>query len=218
MAAVIQPPTSHPVSYRQPLGMPAGSVRALLTFAILGLLWTLLLLPKDKAVEIPLYLYYLSFLALGHFFAAHGHSIPSTPGTHSPLYLPRGTLRILIVLGFLGVFGWRYYRDQDFAAIFDLKQPAIEQPYLPLVMLGGFLLGVIISRIARRLFLGPAGMPYWYQDLLAWLALLGTAFLAFEVVLQLVINPSLDPDKRISLPQWQMVLSAVVSFYFGARS
>src|ERR1700736_4109165 len=86
---------------RQPLGLPAGSVRAILTFIILALIWTLMLLPKDKVKDIPLYLFYLMFLSLGSFFAAHGRSIagPLT-GTRSPLYLPRGSLRFLIILGF----------------------------------------------------------------------------------------------------------------------
>src|SRR5260370_41974989 len=92
---------------RQQLGLPAGSVRALLTFMILGLIWALMLLPEEKEVKIPLYLYYLMFLILGHFFAAHGHSIASpATGTASPLYLPRGTLRILIIVGFLAVMGY----------------------------------------------------------------------------------------------------------------
>ena len=37
-----------PAYYRQPLGLPAGSVRAILTFIVLGLVWTVMLLPKDK--------------------------------------------------------------------------------------------------------------------------------------------------------------------------
>src|SRR5260370_19493783 len=102
-AVVIRPAVRLP---RQPLGLPAGSVRALLTLMILVLIWALMLFPEEKEVRIPLYLYYLMFLILGHFFAAHGHSIagPST-GPVSPLKLPRGTLRTFIILGFLAVLG-----------------------------------------------------------------------------------------------------------------
>ena len=61
-----QPPAPSrpvPATYRQPLGLPAGSVRAILTFIVLGLVWTVMLLPNSG--EIPLYLYYLMFLCLG---------------------------------------------------------------------------------------------------------------------------------------------------------
>ena len=116
---VIQPGARVP---RQPLGLPAGSVRALLTFMILGLIWALLLLPEEKEVKIPLYLYYLMFLILGHFFAAHGHSIagPAT-GTTSPLYLPRGTLRTLVIVGFLGVLGYRYYLHRNIEDLLNVR-------------------------------------------------------------------------------------------------
>ena len=64
-----------------------------LTFIVLGLVWTMMLLPDSpdgSRSAVPLYLYYLMFLCLGSFFAAHGHSIS---GPRSPLYFPRGSLR-----------------------------------------------------------------------------------------------------------------------------
>jgi hypothetical protein len=211
-----------PVAYaRQPLGLPAGSVRAVLTLIILGLVWGLMLLPEDRVKGVPLYLFYLMFLVLGHFFAAHGHSIrgPRT-GPASPLHLPRGSLRTLAILGFLGVLGWRFYQHpDDWDAVFRLQQPIVDQPYLPLVLVGAFFLGVFLSRSLGRLVSGPEGEPPWLQDLRAWLALLATFGLAVEVIIQLIINPSLPPDRQpISLPIWQTGLAAVVAFYFGARS
>src|SRR6266851_4385353 len=114
---------------RQPLGLPAGSVRALLTFMVLGLIWALMLLPEEKQIQIPLYLYYLMFLILGSFFAAHGQSIA---GPASPLYLPRGTLRTLIIAGFLAVLGYRYYVHQDIEDLLNVREPLLQQPFLPL--------------------------------------------------------------------------------------
>src|SRR5438132_3646715 len=38
---------------RHPLGLPQGSVRAVLSLTIVGLFWLLLLLPADKDVQIP---------------------------------------------------------------------------------------------------------------------------------------------------------------------
>lgn len=199
---------------RQPLGLPAGSVRALLTFMILGLVWGLMLMPEEKDIQIPLYLYYLMFLILGHFFAAHGHSIAgSATGNASPLYLPRGTLRTLIILGFLGVFGYRYYLHRDLDDFLKLREPLLQQPYLPLVILGGFFLGIFVNRLTGRL-----ATAAWFQDILAWVALLATIGLSAEVIIQLIINPSVDPEHRLQLYQWHTVLSAIISFYFGARS
>jgi hypothetical protein len=195
---------------RQPLGLPAGSVRALLAFMVLGIIWALMLLPDVKGI--PLYLFYLMFLILGHFFAAHGHSIAGpTTGPASPLHLPRGSLRLLIVLGFAAVLGYRYYVRRSFEGLFDLQSPISEQPYLPLVLVGAFFLGVFVSRVLFRSL--PSA---WLQDLQAWVALLATIGLVAEVIIQLVINPTLK--EPLNLPSWQTILAAIICFYFGARS
>lgn len=206
--------------YRQPLGLPAGSVRSLLTFMVLGIVWTLLLLPKDRDVHIPIYLYYLMFLMLGHYFAARGHA-PSTKGTREspPLYLPRGTIRFLIVVGFAAVLGWGYYSNPN---ILERLKPSVneivEQPYLPFIMLGAFFLGVLISKLAHIALQGPEGMPAWYQDVQAWVSLLAILGLGAEVILQLVIYPNVNWNETWNLPNWQAILTGVVAFYFGARS
>src|SRR5262245_59259456 len=107
--------TTPTISPRHPLGLPAGSVRALLAFMVLGLMWAVLLAPAVEPVGVPLYLYYLLFLILGHYFAAHGHSIAGpTTGTKSPLYLPRGSVRGLILFGFAGMVAWHFATGGDF--------------------------------------------------------------------------------------------------------
>jgi hypothetical protein len=215
---VVQPRTQEP-SPRHALGLPAGSIRALLALMVLALIWTLMLLPEERKVGIPLYLFYLMFLILGHFFAAHGHSIAGpTTGPGHPLYLPRGSLRTLIIAGFLGVFAYRYYVTRDWQTMLRLNQPILEQPYLPLVLLGAFFVGVIVGRAFHRAMMHtPGGLP-WLQDLEAWVALLATLGLGAEILIQLVINPSLAPEKQLSLPGWQMALASIICFYFGVRS
>jgi hypothetical protein len=209
---VIRPGAGVP---RHALGLPAGSVRALLTFMILGLIWALMLLPEEKEIKIPLYLYYLMFLILGHFFAAHGHSIASpATGTASPLYLPRGTLRTLIIVGFLAVLGYRYYLHRNIEDLLNVREPLLQQPYLPLVILTGFFVGVFLGRLfGRKLSTAP-----WFQDILAWVALLATLGLGAEVIILLIINPSVAAENRLYLEKWHVVLSGIISFYFGARS
>src|SRR4051812_11631093 len=125
------PPAAAPPPYRRdPLGLPAGSVRALLTFMVLAMFAVLLLSPEDTPEPIPLYLYFLLFLILGHYFAARAnpHTPAGAPGRH-PLFLPRGAIRFLVVVGFVAVFAWGYYSDPRF--VDRLKLPALEdQPFL----------------------------------------------------------------------------------------
>ena len=196
---------------RQPLGLPAGSVRALLTLMVLGIIWTMMLL----RLPIPLYLFYLMFLILGHYFAAHGHSIrgPNT-GPASPLHLPRGAIRLIIVLGFIGVLGYRYYVDRDFNNILALEQPLLEQAYLPFILVGAFFLGVLVARVLGGVLSRRAA----FQDFQAWIALLATIGLVVVVIKNFVINPSVSPEQQLTGPGFQALLAAIMSFYFGLRS
>ncbi len=159
------------------------------------------------------------FLALGHFFAAHGKSIAGAGSPEpSPLHLPRGIIRTLLMLGFVGVFAWRYYKDQDFQHFRDLNKPDVEQAYLPFVLVGAFFLGILVNRMVR-IGRGNAGtQPYWFQDILAWISLLAMVGLAAEVVMLVIINPTLPAERQINLPNWQMILAGIISFYFGVRS
>lgn len=210
------------IPYRQPLGMPAGSVRAIITFMVLGLVWALLLLPKEREnVHIPIYLYYLMFLILGHYFAARSHA-SAAPGVKEkhPLWLPRGSIRFLIVAGFAGVLGYVYYEHLSDPAILDRLTPdasdVINQKFLPVVLVGAFMMGIIVAKVAHAVLAGPRGLPAWFQDVLAWVSLLAILGLGFEVIMQLVINQAL-PD-NLNLPHWQAILTGIIAFYFGARS
>jgi hypothetical protein len=200
---------------RHALGLPAGSIRALLALLVVGLVCAqLLILIKGEYKPLPAYLLYLLFLILGHYFAAHGNTIrrrgQSGP---SPLYLPSGMVRFVIVIALAGTIGWKWINHPD-----TLEQQLrasvtgiTDQPFLPLVLLAGFLLGVVV-----RTLVGRQNPPYWWQDIEAWFALIGTLGLAIEVLIRLVINPSLTHP--LNLPDWEGFLAGVVAFYFGARS
>jgi hypothetical protein len=202
---------------RHPLGLPKGSVRALLALMVFGIIWTLLLIPErvDQEVHIPLYLYYLMFLILGHYFALRGHA-PSRPGVREahPLYLPRGSLRLLMFLGFAAALGWGYYHNPNF---FDRLNPRVtEQRYLPVLILGMFFLGIVVNRIGH-LLAGPEGVPSWFQDIIAWISLLAILALTVESILRLVIEPTLEKS-QLDLKTWEGITASLVAFYFGARS
>ncbi|MCX7666333.1 MAG: hypothetical protein N2112_12395, partial [Gemmataceae bacterium] len=78
---------------RAPLGLPPGSVRGILAIVSVIQLWLLLLLPDERAIPIPLNLYFLLALVL-IFFVAHGKSMETSKSNEpSPLWLPRGSIR-----------------------------------------------------------------------------------------------------------------------------
>src|SRR4051794_6582424 len=97
---------------RHPLGLPPGSVRAVLALMIAGLFWLLLALPDEFPEKVPLFVYVLLALVF-LFFGSHGHTIGQHITGHSPLYLPRGVLRALLLLGTAVEIGWLYYAHAD---------------------------------------------------------------------------------------------------------
>src|SRR4051812_6574591 len=119
---------------RHALGLPAGSVRAAHVLGIVGLVCAMLLMPERTNVHVPPYLVYLLFLALGHYFAAHGVTIAAR-GTEQakPLHLPGGAVRILIFAALGGTIAWLLYSDPERlrhhfeASLDELKL----QPYMP---------------------------------------------------------------------------------------
>jgi hypothetical protein len=212
------PSTVPPPKPRHPLGLPAGSVRAVLTLMVLGTVWALLAMPPEKEIHVPLYLHYLTFLVIGSYFGTRSSS-KREPGQAHPLYLPRGSIRLIIILGFAAVIAWGIYQNPDFISrLTPTKEQLTEQPFLPLVIFGAFFVGVIVSALAHMVLAGPLGLPAWYQDIQAWVSLLAVLGLGAEVIYQLVILPGLDPASALHLPHWQAILSGIVAFYFGARS
>lgn len=199
---------------RHALGLPAGSVRAAHVLGIVGLVCAILLLPERVNVHVPPYLVYLLFLALGHYFAAHGVTIAARDTNETkPLYLPGGAVRFLILLALGGVIGYLYFTDPDRlkhhfeASLDELKL----QPYMPLAILGGFFFGVVLHSL-----LGHGRAPVAWKDIEGWVSLLALVGLMVAAVIHLVIGTSVS--ERLSLPVSEGILGAVIAFYFGARS
>src|SRR5262249_39228361 len=94
-----------------------------------------------------------------------------------------------------------------------------EQMFLPVVLLAGFFLGVVVGRLANTFLADPvAGLPAWFQDIVAWISLIAMLGLMAAFLIHLVINPNVSPERQISAPPWEGFLAALVSFYFGVRS
>jgi hypothetical protein len=199
---------------RHALNLPAGSVRAAHVLGVVGLICAIILVPSQTPVAIPPYLVYLLFLMLGHYFAAHGVTIASRDDpSPSPLYLPGGMVRLLVVLALAGTIGWKLYSDEPgFLEQYEASLRELElQPVMPLVILGGFLVGVVIHTIVGR-----ENPPVAWQDFEAWVSVLALCGLGFAALNHLVIQTHIDVP--FGMPLWESILGGVIAFYFGARS
>lgn len=210
---------SAPQPPRHALGLPAGSVRSLLALAVLGLLWLLALRPMPGQGEAPgdiklpttfMDLQILMVLILSHFFAAHGRSIRAPGENRSPLGLPRGSVRFLLLAGYLGLAVFLYRTQPKF------EYPSTSALILLLVLVSGFFLGHVLTSFVR--WSSGGVLPYWFQDIQAWAAILAIGSLGVLLIILLFINPSLPLGQEIDLPLLEAILAALVGFYFGARS
>lgn len=201
---------------RHALGLPAGSVRAAQVLGVVALTCAIILVPTRDPAPIPPYLVYLLFLMVGHYFAAHGVTIATRIDPHpSPLYLPGGVVRVVVIAALAGSIGWKLYTDEPrLYRQFELSLDELkQQPFMPVVILGGFFLGTIV-----RAVVGREAPPAALQDLEAWLSLLSLVALSSAALIHLVINPSLDIDRQLKLPHWEGFVGGLIAFYFGERS
>jgi hypothetical protein len=197
---------------RPPLGLPPGSIRGILSLLIVTQFWLLLLLPEQYKVPIPINLYLLMTL-VAVFFVSHGKSITSAGGNYpSPLYLPGGTLRLIIIAGTALVIGYLYMNHPE--RLEERLRPAEGQfaqwPLLIGAYVGGFLLGYVFRFMPFRHF-------WAFQAFQAWLSMIAMALLFAEVIIQAFINPSLK-NEGWDLHKWEAIVTAVTAWYFGTRS
>jgi hypothetical protein len=203
---------AEPEVTRHPLGMPAGSVRAILALIITALFWTLLLIPEEKKIPIPLFLFFNTAMVLLFFFA-HGRSIAKTDDQRSPWGLPRGSFRFLIIVGTAAVFGLHYYLHQSLPLA--KLVPQVDNPTqwtnLLIAMAAGLLSGRLIGH-------GPWRNSAAFMDIQAWVSLIAMLGLAAEIIFLLFINPGLSDEMKVNLSLMECILTGIVSWYFGARS
>jgi hypothetical protein len=212
---------SGPSQTRHALGLPAGSIRALLAVVVLALSWLIVLGPLfqgegdlygQRLPAIFLYLQFLLVLILASFFSAHGGTIGPHISERSPLGLPKGTIRFLLLAGYLGLAGFLFYIRPEFKQLPDARTFL----FLIAVLLGCFFLGNLITNLVRGM--GGGILPPWFQDLQAWLAILALFVLGAIVVIDVVINRTLPMQDKIPMTPLQFGLVGLVGFYFGARS
>ena len=195
---------------RPPLRLPPGSIRSLMALLIGGMFWALLLF-AEQPIKVPLHVYFLLTLLL-IFVISHGKSIGNEDNHESsPWWLPAGTIRAVIVLGFLGTLGWMIYSrpEQLMESLTPTKQQLTQWPWLLLALAGGFFLGRLIAS-------GPWQKSAMFRDIQAWVGLLAMFGLAAEIVITVFIQASLP--EQIDVPLWNAILTGVVAAYFGIRS
>lgn len=200
----------------QALGLPAGSVRALLALLVFAAAWGLLLYQPTR--EVPEYLGDLLFIIMGHYFAVRRRAGRGDEPGPPPLYLPNGSVRFLLVAGSVTAAVLLYLRGQ-------LTTPERNPAVVTLLLVGGFLLGVAVNSVA--VWLGDRGHrpPRLFEDVRALVSLAAAALLIALVWnrhLLLVPPERIDalfgPALHLGRFGPEHVLAAVVGFYFGSRS
>jgi len=184
-----------------PLNLPRGSVRAIMALALLGILWAIMLMGRD----IPLPLAYVTLVILGHYFGVRGAQAPGgegAPGGKSPLYLPRGSIRALIILGFAGVGALLWHEGR-------LEITPQSTAFTILLLAAAFLAGFLLRKIADFVTRGKMTTPRrWYENLKAIVALSATVLF----VLACILGTGGAREQNLAL------LSApFIVFYFGSR-
>src|SRR5262245_12200904 len=126
------PPQYLPPVYRHPLGLPPGSIRALLALMIVGQFCLFMLMPGDPPPVLPLYVHLLLLLVMVYFIARGKE--PSAPHQAGPLHLPRFVIRAVLIAALVGAVAWRWYQDGGPQSVLDRLTPVQSQweswPYL----------------------------------------------------------------------------------------
>lgn len=188
---------------RHALGLPDGSVRALLALTVVGVVCGLLL--RDPGAPLPEHLESLLFVILGHYFAARGQTPVDPAGGPPPLWLPRGSVRLLLVAALVTV------------GALVLRQGGAEaqRGLVTLVLVFAFLLGIAISRVVRWWQRRRPEGPRLFKDLQALLGLAAATGLALQAFFGVLPGPEALGLGRIGVDQ---ALAGLVGFYFGSRS
>jgi hypothetical protein len=197
-------------------GLPEGSIRAILALLLFGTIWGLILVQPNR--ELPDYVRDLLFIMLGHYFAARRAPTLEQNGGPPPLYLPRGTLRLMFLAGFVTV-GVVLARNGRLTS-------AENQPgAVTLILVGGFLIGVVVSKISAWWVGRGHSIPRYVEDVRASVALVA-ALLLVTLVWNHAFGflphprPGLEHSIHLHIGRYGLehVLTAIVGFYFGSRS
>lgn len=182
-----------------PLNLPRGSVRALVTLILLGVLWALMIQDREIRFELA----FLVLMILGHYFGSRSKASQARRG---PLGLPRGSIRGIIIVGF-GVVGWqlwkqgRLFRD----GTLNLADPAVTI----LLLVSALPVGILVGRVADLASGGEAtSSRRLFENIKSVVVLIATALLVFSSVF--------GQDEAFS-HNVTLIAAPIVGLYFGSR-
>ena len=194
---------------RNVLGLPPGSIRALLTLMTVGFI----VVQTARGVTVSLLWFESLMIVLAHYFA-HRRLVALSPAVReklrqenliddgtNPLNLPKHSLRTLIVIAFVGLayYLWREHRLFDPVAV-----PVF-------ISVGSYFLGIGFGAIMSWWTKGkPGAGAAWFSGVKAIVTLVAVAFV---IVVQILGWQHRIPygDKIAALPL------ALMLFYFGSR-
>ncbi len=218
MTTMMPETTSTPTHWRKlhALGLPEGSIRAVLAVAICATIWVVLARHPDQ--EVPDYLRDLMFIILGHYFASRRRSVDEVAAGPAPLFLPRGSIRVVLFAGFAAVAVLLWRRG-------DIHEPLKSPGVMTLMLVAGFLLGVIAAKV--RAWWAERGhrVPRWVEDtralvaIVAALALIVLVWNRYDPIF-ILRQPDMFDKMNLRLGKYgpEHILGAIVGFYFGSRS
>jgi len=202
--------TSHRVP--PPLGLPKGSVRALLTLLIVAVVCRELYLDKELGVLWSETL----MIALAHYFTSRRFiDLPQDvlerlereghlPRESNPLYLPRNSIRLIIAAAFLGL-GIVLYRTYG------------KVPYSSWTILGvvfAYAIGLLTGGIWKRLFRKKPNVQLnrWWNNIKA-----GVVLAALLITASAYLFGFRDLVPAQFAAQFEKATLGLVLFYFGSR-
>ncbi len=198
-AVLVRPEVARGV---EPLGLPRGSIRALIALLLAATSWILIWRDRD----LPLDLFTLILMVVGYYFGyrtkakdAGDRFLDPESVSQRPLSLPSGTIRLVLILGF-GVSAIVLASRHGFA---------LRQNVQFFLILAGLVAGHLFARLVARL--ESPGLAALIRHVKGVLGLVTTLAL---VVLYLT---GLDAHE-VMPPLAVTLLCGVVSFYFGARA
>jgi hypothetical protein len=188
-------------------GLPVGTVRGFLSVLICSYFWVALLHPSDADVHVPLGHFFLLTLVFLAFVSQPLSEL------HTQRFLP-WLMRFIFVGGSIAVIAYVLYVDPNRLAQRLTPDPKdISQwPVLLACLTGGFGGGLFMRFVLGR------NSPL-FMTLRAWVGIIATLLLLFEMLLQFVILPNMNYQPSAdTMKVWEGLLIAVTGGYFGTRA
>lgn len=201
-----------------PLSLPRGSIRALVSLGLLGVLWAHMILGNEIS-----FIYACAvLLVLGHYFGfrsqplearkekakegKQGEEAPARKKMPAPLWLPRGSVRAIMIIGFAAVGYYLYQADRLHLPMDEgIKDNNLAVLTLCASLIAGFLLRNLLDLVSRG---ETSAARRFFENLKAVVGVVAAGVLALFTFL----GPGEPSNQQIAL-----VAAPLVAFYLGSR-